>query len=386
MIDKKFISMAVNRMPASGIREFFEFLDDNVDVISLAVGQPDFMTPQHISNAASESMLQGNTGYTSNYGLLELRQLLSKHLNTLYGVEYNPTNEMLFTSGVSEALDIAVRAIVNPGDEVIVPEPAYVAYKPVILLAGAKYVPIPTYVADDFMVNPELIEQAITPKTKAILLGYPCNPTGGILSKEKLLQIADIAEKNDLIIIADELYDRLVYGVDHTCFASLPNMQERTILLGGFSKSYAMTGWRLGYVAAAPEILEAIMKIHQYVMMSAPTAAQYAGIEAIAHGEQDIENMRQEYDGRRQFLVNELRSMDFEISEPKGAFYAFPDVQSRTGLDGQEFSNQLLKKHQVAVVPGEVFGESGKNCVRMCYATSMTELEEAITRIKKFIQ
>ena len=378
--------MAVNRMPASGIRDFFEFLDQNVDVISLAVGQPDFMTPQHISNAASESMLEGNTGYTSNYGLIELRELLSKHLNSLYGVSYNPTNEMLFTSGVSEALDIAVRAIVNPGDEVIVPEPAYVAYKPVILLAGAKYVPIPTYVADDFMVNPELIEQAITPKTKAILLGYPCNPTGGILSKEKLLQIADIAEKNDLIIIADELYDRLVYGVDHTCFASLPNMQERTILLGGFSKSYAMTGWRLGYVAAAPAILEAIMKIHQYVMMSAPTAAQYAGIEAIAHGEQDIESMRLEYDARRQFLVNELRSMSFEISEPKGAFYAFPDVKSRTGLDGQEFSSQLLKKHQVAVVPGEVFGESGKNCVRMCYATSMNELEEAITRIKKFIQ
>tara|TARA_Y100001970_G_scaffold104956_1_gene131383 strand:- start:172 stop:1335 length:1164 start_codon:yes stop_codon:yes gene_type:complete len=386
MDDSKFISMAVNRMPASGIRDFFEFLDQNVDVISLAVGQPDFMTPQHISNAASESMLEGNTGYTSNYGLIELRELLAKHLNSLYGVSYNPTNEMLFTSGVSEALDIAVRAIVDPGDEVIVPEPAYVAYKPVILLAGAQYVPIPTYVADDFMVNPELIEQAITPKTKAILLGYPCNPTGGILSKEKLQQIADIAEKNDLIIIADELYDRLVYGVEHTCFASLPNMKERTILLGGFSKSYAMTGWRLGYVAAAPAILEAIMKIHQYVMMSAPTAAQYAGIEAIAHGEQDIESMRLEYDARRQFLVNELRSMDFEISEPKGAFYAFPDVQSRTGLDGQEFSSQLLKKHQVAVVPGEVFGESGKNCVRMCYATSMNELEEAITRIKKFIQ
>ncbi|MDG1990192.1 MAG: aminotransferase class I/II-fold pyridoxal phosphate-dependent enzyme [Dehalococcoidia bacterium] len=380
------ISLAVNRMPASGIRTFFEFLDQNTDVISLAVGQPDFMTPEHISAAASKSMLSGLTGYTSNYGLIELREHLSNHINNLYQVQYNPENEMLLTSGVSEALDIAVRAIIDPGDEVIVPEPAYVAYKPVILLAGGSYVAVPTFIEDDFMVKPELIEQAITSKTKAILLGYPCNPTGGVLSREKLSEIAKIAEKHDLIIIADELYDRLVYGTHHTCFASLPNMKKRTILLGGFSKSYAMTGWRLGYIAAEPEILEAIMKIHQYVMMSAPTAAQYAGIEAIAHGEQDIESMRLEYDARRQFLVNELRSMGFEISEPKGAFYAFPDVQSRTGLDGQEFSSQLLKKHQVAVVPGEVFGESGKNCVRMCYATSMNELEEAITRIKKFIQ
>ena len=379
------ISQAVNRIPHSGIRAFFEFLDDDKDIISLAVGQPDFETPINIIKAASESMLNGHTGYTSNYGLIELREHLSKHIESLYGIKYDPNKEMLLTSGVSEALDITVRAIIDPGDEVIVPEPAYVAYKPVILLAGGKYIPIPTYIENDFMVDPEAIEECITEKTKAILLGYPCNPTGGVMSKEKLLRIAEIAEKHDLIIIADELYDRLVYGIDHVCFAALPNMKKRTILLGGFSKTYAMTGWRLGYIGAQAEILEAIMKIHQYVMMSAPTAAQYAGIEAISNGENEIEMMKSEYNTRRQFVVSELQKIGFIVSDPQGAFYVFPEVKSLTNKDGNEFAKALLKDQKVAVVPGDAFGESGKNHVRICYAASMPQLIEAMARIQKFV-
>jgi len=379
------ISQAVNRMPLSGIRAYFEFLGDDKNVISLAVGQPDFETPINIVKAASESMLNGHTGYTSNYGLIELREHLSNHIESLYDIKYDPNKEMLLTSGVSEALDIAVRAIIDPGDEVIVPEPAYVAYKPVILLAGGKYIPIPTYIENDFMVDPEAIEEQITEKTKAILLGYPCNPTGGVMSKEKLLKIAEIAEKHDLIIIADELYDRLVYDIEHICFAALPNMKKRTILLGGFSKSYAMTGWRLGYIGAQAEILEAIMKIHQYVMMSAPTAAQYAGIEAISNGENEIEMMKSEYNKRRQFVVSELQKIGFKVSDPQGAFYVFPEVKSLTNKDGNEFAQALLKDQKVAVVPGDAFGESGKNHVRICYAASMPQLIEAMARIEKFV-
>ncbi|MFB0900946.1 MAG: aminotransferase class I/II-fold pyridoxal phosphate-dependent enzyme [Dehalococcoidia bacterium] len=379
------ISQAVNRMPLSGIRAYFEFLGDDKNVISLAVGQPDFETPINIVKAASESMLNGHTGYTSNYGLIELREHLSNHIESLYDIKYDPNKEMLLTSGVSEALDIAVRAIIDPGDEVIVPEPAYVAYKPVILLAGGKYIPIPTYIENDFMVDPEAIEEQITEKTKAILLGYPCNPTGGVMSKEKLLKIAEIAEKHDLIIIADELYDRLVYDIEHVCFAALPNMKKRTILLGGFSKSYAMTGWRLGYIGAQAEILEAIMKIHQYVMMSAPTAAQYAGIEAISNGENEIEMMKSEYNKRRQFVVSELQKIGFKVSDPQGAFYVFPEVKSLTNKDGNEFAQALLKDQKVAVVPGDAFGESGKNHVRICYAASMPQLIEAMARIEKFV-
>ncbi|RLT26158.1 MAG: aminotransferase class I/II-fold pyridoxal phosphate-dependent enzyme, partial [Chloroflexi bacterium] len=266
-------------MSSSGIRRFFELLDSVDGVISLAVGQPDFPTPSRITQAGVDSMLNGQTGYTSNYGLLELRQLLGNNLERMYGVSYSPDHELLLTTGVSEALDLAVRAVLDPGDEVLVPEPGYVAYEPVISLAGAKYVAVPTTAETKFIVTVEGLQAKLTPATKAILLGYPSNPTGAVLDRESMEAIARFAEENDLVVISDEVYDRLVYGVQHICFASLPGMRERTILLGGFSKSYSMTGWRLGYAAAPERILEAMMKVHQYVMMSAPTAAQYAAIE-----------------------------------------------------------------------------------------------------------
>jgi len=371
-------------LPPSGIREFFELLDASDDVISLAIGQPDFATPGQITRAASDAMLAGNTGYTSNYGLIELREALSRQLERLYGVVYSPERELLLTTGVSEALDIAVRAVVDQGDEVLVPEPGYVAYEPVILLAGAKYVPVPTYAESQFMVSADALREHLTPATKAVLLGYPCNPTGAVMDRPSLEAIARFAEEHDLIVISDELYDRLVYGVSHVCFASLPGMQDRTVLLGGFSKSYAMTGWRLGYAAAPPLMLEAMMKVHQYVMMSAPTAAQYAAIEALRSGEEDVRGMVAEYDRRRRLVYRRLQQMGLPTVEPHGAFYAFPDIRP-SGLDDLAFAEALLREERVAVVPGSTFGASGRGYVRMCYATAYDELEEALGRIERFL-
>ena len=378
-------SSVVAGLPASGIRRFFELLDSVQGVISLAVGQPDFPTPKQITQAAVDSMLAGMTGYTSNYGLAELRQALSAHLDRLYGVRYSPDKELLLTSGVSEALDIAVRALVDPGDEVLVPEPAYVAYEPVILLASARYVPVPTTAEDRFMVTARALEAAVTPATKAILLGYPSNPTGAVMDRESLESIARFAEAHDLFVISDELYDRLVYGEDHVCFSSIEGMHERTVLLGGFSKAYAMTGWRLGYIAAPSALLEDMMKIHQYVMMSAPTAAQYAALEALASGEPNVREMREEYDRRRRMVHHRLQQMGLPTVEPRGAFYAFPDIRS-TGLDDLAFSEQLLLEERVAVVPGSTFGASGRGYVRVCYAASYEDLHEAMDRIQRFVQ
>jgi aminotransferase len=378
------IAATVSSLPPSGIREFFELLDATEGVISLAIGQPDFVTPAQITRAASESMLAGNTGYTSNYGLIELREALSLQLERLYGVVYSPERELLLTTGVSEALDIAVRALVDHGDEVLVPEPGYVAYEPVILLAGAKYVPVPTYPESQFMVTADALRQHLTPATKAILLGYPCNPTGAVMDRASLEEIARFAEANDLVVISDELYDRLVYDVPHVCFASLPGMQQRTVLLGGFSKSYAMTGWRLGYVAAPPYMLEAMMKVHQYVMMSAPTAAQYAAVEALRSGEEDVRGMIAEYDRRRRLMYRGFQRLGLPTVEPHGAFYMFPDIRS-SGLDDLAFSEQLLREERVAVVPGSTFGASGRGHVRVCYATAYEDLEEALVRIERFL-
>lgn len=378
------LSHTVDTLPASGIRRFFELLDSTEGVISLAVGQPDFPTPAQITRAASEAMLEGHTGYTSNYGLIELRTLLGRQLQRLYGVDYDPERELLLTTGVSEALDIAMRALVDEGDEVLVPEPCYVAYEPVVLLAGARYVAVPTGPETQFMVTAEELERQLTPATKVILLGYPSNPTGAVLDRSTMEEIARFAEEHNLWVIADELYDRLVYDTEHICFATLPGMRERTVLLGGFSKAYAMTGWRLGYVAASPLPLEAMMKVHQYIMMSAPTAAQYAAIEALRSGEEDVRGMVAEYDRRRRMIVRRLGQMGLPTVEPRGAFYAFPDIRS-TGLNDLEFSERLVEEERVAVVPGSAFGEAGAGFVRVCYAADYASLEEAMDRMGRFV-
>ena len=377
-------SSVVSSLPSSGIRRFFEMLDSMEDVISLGVGQPDFATPAQITRAAMDAMVDGRTGYTSNYGLLEVRELLSEHLARRYGVEYSPKTEILLTTGVSEALDLACRALIDPGDEVLVPEPAYVAFQPVILLAGGRYVAVPTTAADEFMVTAEQLEARITPATKAVLLAYPSNPTGAVMSRAAMEAVADVVRRHDLWVISDETYDRLVYGHEHVCFPSIAGMRERTVLLGGFSKAYAMTGWRLGFAAAPPVVLEEMMKVHQYVMMSAPSAAQYAALEALRSGEEDVRGMAAEYDRRRQKVLGRLRQMGLPVVEPRGAFYIFPDITS-TGLTDLEFCERLLQEERVAVIPGASFGDSGKGFVRICYAASDADIEVAMDRIERFV-
>ncbi len=382
---KSRLSQKVTSIPPSGIRRFFDIAATMKDVISLGIGEPDFVTPQHISQAAIDSILQGDTHYTSNSGTIELRTALSDKLFELYGVRYNAETEILITVGVSEALQCAMLAVIDPGDEVLVVEPSFVAYKPSVVLAGGTAVVVPTFVENDFQVTAEELEKHITPRTKAIFIGYPNNPTGAVLGKERLQQIADLAEKYDLLVISDEIYDRLVYGVKHTNFASLPRMQERTILLGGFSKSYAMTGWRVGYVCANPEILGAIRKVHQYAIMSAPTMAQHAALEAVLHGEQDVRDMVNEYDLRRQTILAGLNTIGLPTFEPRGAFYVFPDIRP-TGLTSEQFSEKLLMEQHVAAVPGDAFGASGAGFVRMSYCNSMENIEEALERIERVVK
>lgn len=372
-------------MPSSGIRRFFDIAATMKDVISLGIGEPDFVTPPHISQAGIDSIVHGETHYTSNSGLFQLRQALSDKLQALYGVRYDPETELLITVGVSEALQIAMMAVLDPGDEVLVVEPCFVAYKPSVTLAGGVPVVVPTFVENNFQVTAEELERFITPRTKMIFIGYPNNPTGAVMTRQRLQEIADLADKHNLLVLSDELYDRLVYGIEHVCFASLPNMRERTILLGGWSKNYAMTGWRLGYVAADPELQAAIRKVHQYVIMSAPTMAQYAGLDALLNGEPDVAEMVREYDQRRQTMVAGLNTIGLPTFEPRGAFYVFPDIRS-TGLGSQDFSERLLLQEHVAAVPGDAFGESGAGYVRMAYANSMANLEEALTRIERFVR
>lgn len=382
---KNRLSAKVRAIPPSGIRRFFDIAATMKDVISLGIGEPDFVTPAHISQAGIDSILRGETHYTSNSGLLELRQALSDKLYERYGVRYDPESEVLITVGVSEALQCAMLAVVDAGDEVLVVEPCFVAYKPSVVLAGGTPVVVPTFVENGFEVTAQELERRLTPRTKMIFIGYPNNPTGAVLTRPRLQEIADLAEKYDLLVLSDELYDRLVYGVEHVCFASLPRMRDRTILLGGWSKTYAMTGWRIGYVCANPEILGAIRKVHQYVIMSAPTMAQYAALEALLHGEPDIAAMVREYDQRRQTMVAGLNAIGLPTFEPRGAFYVFPDIRS-TGLSSQEFSERLLHEEHVAVVPGDAFGECGAGFVRMSYCNSMANLEEALTRIERFVR
>jgi len=380
----RFVSARINGVPPSGIRKFFDIAATMKNVISLGIGEPDFVTPAPIVDAGIESLRSGHTSYTSNSGILELREGLSRQLNKLYDVKYDAESELLITVGVSEALLLALMAVLEPGDEVIVPEPCFVAYQPTVVFGGGVPVAVPTYVSQDFQVTVDDLERARTSRTKAVLLGYPNNPTGAVLERQRLAEIAEWAEANDLLVVSDEIYDRLVYGTEHTCFSSLPGMRERTVLLGGFSKSYAMTGWRIGYAAAPPALLAAMRKIHQYAIMSAPTTGQEAAIEALRSGESYVEDMRQEYDHRRRTIVDGFNRLGLDCFEPKGAFYAFPSIQS-TGLSDEEFSERLLMEEKVAMVPGSAFGKSGAGHVRASYATSLPNIEEALNRIESFL-
>jgi len=381
---RSYVSNRVNTVPPSGIRKFFDIAATMKDVISLGIGEPDFVTPEPILKAGIASLQRGETQYTSNSGILELRQSLSKHLQKLYGVSYD-AEELLITVGVSEALYLALTAILDHDDEVIVPEPCFVAYTPEVIFAGGKPITVPTTVADQFQVSAAAIEAAITSRTKAILIGYPNNPTGAVMSRDRLIEISQIAEKHDLIVISDEIYDRLVYGFDHVCFASLPNMRARTITLGGFSKDYAMTGWRIGYAGGPAEIIGAMRKIHQYTIMSAPTTAQRAAMEALANGDEHVTKMVNEYDRRRKLIVGGFNNLGLDCFEPKGAFYTFPSI-ARSGMNENDFCEKLLQEEQVAVIPGSAFGESGKGFVRACYATSYEKIEQALTRIERFMR
>lgn len=380
----RFVSKRVEAVPPSGIRKFFDIVATMKDVISLGIGEPDFVSPAPIVDAGVASLKSGHTSYTSNSGILELREGLSKQLDSLYSVRYDPESELLVTVGVSEALLLALMAVLEPGDEVIVPEPCFVAYQPTVTFAGGVPVPVPTYVGQDFQVTVDDLEKARTSRTRALLLGYPNNPTGAVLDRSRMSEIAEWAEKHDLLVVSDEIYDRLVYGIEHTCFAGLPGMRERTILLGGFSKSYAMTGWRIGYAAASPALLAAMRKIHQYIIMSAPTTGQEAAIEALKSAEPYVVAMRDEYDRRRRTIVDGFNRLGLSCFEPRGAFYAFPSIES-TGLSDEEFSERLLMEEKVAVVPGSAFGKSGAGHVRASYATSLPNVEEALNRIERFL-
>ena len=381
-----FLNERVRAMPPSGIRRFFDMLAEMKDVISLTIGEPDFTTPEPITRAAIVSLEAGETHYTANGGMLALRELIATNLRERYGVAYDPRTELLITVGASEGVDASLRATINFGDEVIYHEPCFVAYAPCIQLAGGVAVPVSTTGATDFRVTAEMIEGAVTPRTKAIFLGYPNNPTGAVLDRPELEAIAAVAERHDLLVYSDEIYDRLVYGNHaHTAFSALPGMRERSVLLGGFSKSYAMTGWRIGYVAAPAELMAGIAKVHQYGIMCAPTAAQFAGIEALRSGEPHLQEMRAEYDRRRRYMTDRFNEIGLRCFEPMGAFYCFPNVTDATGLDATAFAEMLLEEERVGVVPGEAFGPSGSGHVRVCYATAYEQIVEAMDRIERFV-
>jgi aminotransferase len=385
-LSTRVLARRVDDVPRSGIRRFFDIMATMTDVISLGVGEPDFDTPEQVIEAGRHSLAARRTHYASNYGTIELRRALAHHIERLYGVRYDPSEEILITIGASEALDVACRATLDPGDEVIVHEPSYVSYRPCIVFAGGVPVGVNTTIEEDFVVDPARIEAAITPRTKALLLNYPCNPTGAVLPHDVQDEIARIAVRHDLLVYSDEIYDRLTYGgYEMRTMSSLPGMRRRTVLMGGFSKAYAMTGWRIGYICAPSEILEGILKVHQYVIMSAPTVAQDAALEALKSGESDVRWMLSHYDRRRQLLVEGFNRIGLRTFEPQGAFYVFPDIRS-TGLTSDQFAEQLLRKESVAVVPGSAFGQAGEGHVRCCYATSEAEIKEAIVRIERFVK
>jgi len=383
-VTRQYLAENVVNLKPSGIRKFFDIVATMDDVISLGIGEPDFVTPKPILDAGINALRAGETHYTSNAGVLELRTAIARHLEKRYGLSYNPQSEMVITVGVSEALYLTMTALLNHGEEVIIPTPCFVSYQSEVILAGGVPVEIPTRADEGFQLQADQLEAAITPRTKAILIGYPNNPTGAVASAEMLQKIAEIAEKHDLVVISDEIYDRLVYGVKHISFASFPGMKQRTITLGGFSKDYAMTGWRVGYAAGPAEIIQGLVRIHQYTIMSAPTVSQYAALAAIQKGEEYVQDMVTEYDNRRQLIVNGLNRLGLHTIEPKGAFYAFPDI-TVSGLDDETFAQKLLEEERVAVVPGSAFGPGGEGFVRCSYATAYDKIEEALRRMERFV-
>ncbi len=380
-----YLSQRVATLKPSGIRKFFDIVATMKDVISLGVGEPDFTTPVPILEAGIESLRGGETHYTSNSGVLELREALAAHLEKMYNVSYDPVSEILISVGVSEALYLACVALLEPGDEVIVLTPCFVAYQAEVTLAGGVVVEVPGSMENNFDLDVDAVRAAITPRTRAILLGFPSNPTGAVASREKLQEVVNLAEQHDLIILSDEIYDRLVYGGhQHVCVPSLPGARERTVLLGGFSKAYAMTGWRIGYAAAPKDILSGMLRIHQYTIMSAPTTAQAAALAALQQGEPHVQIMLAEYDRRRKLIVNGMNKIGLPTFEPRGAFYAFPKIGD-TGLDDETFAERLLHEEKVAVVPGSAFGAGGAGFVRCCYATSYEKIEEALHCMGNFL-
>ncbi len=381
------MSSVVRDMPPSGIRKFFDLVNEMEGAISLGVGEPDFVTPWHIRESCIYSLESGATSYTSNKGMPELRECISEYTENDLGLRYDPAEEILITTGVSEAVDLAFRATINHGDEVIVPEPCYVAYVPDIILAGGVAVSVPTRLSEEFKVRPEDIASAVTDRTKALMLSYPNNPTGAVMTREDLEEIADVVVENDLMVVSDEVYGKLSYGDSrkHASFSQLEGMQGRTLILNGLSKSHAMTGWRIGYALGDPEIVGAMTKVHQYTMLCAPVMAQVAALEALQRGEEEMQHMRHEYDLRRRMFVSGLNRIGLDCFEPKGAFYAFPSIES-TGLSSEAFAERLLKDQKVAVVPGSVFGQSGEGFLRCSYATSREELIEALDRMEKFLE
>ena len=382
---RNFLSDRCVSLKPSGIRKFFDIVSEMPDAISLGVGEPDFDTPWHIREEGIYSLERGKTFYTSNSGLMELRKEICNYLKCRIGVEYQPAGEVIITVGGSEAIDIAMRAMLNPGDEVLIPLPSYVSYEPCCILAGGVPVTIELQEKDEFRLKPEQLRAAITDRTKILVLPFPNNPTGGIMEKADLEAVADIIIENDLFVLSDEIYAELTYGDDHVSIASLPGMKERTIVINGFSKAYAMTGWRLGYAAGPKEIITQMTKIHQYCIMCAPTTSQYAAVEALKNGDEDVARMRESYDGRRRYLLHAMAEMNLKCFEPKGAFYIFPNI-SRFGLTSEEFATQLLMEEKLAVVPGTAFGDCGEGFIRISYAYSLENLKEAMSRIQRFVK
>ena len=381
----KILSENVQEIKPSGIRKFFDLLGDRKDVISLTVGEPDFMTPYHIREAGIESLEKGRTFYTSNNGILELRVEICNYLNRRFGLTYEPKSEVIVTVGGSEAIDLTVRALIEPGDEAIIPVPSFVCYGPIVELAHGKPVFIETKEEDNFKLRPEALRAAITPKTKLLILPYPNNPTGAVMTKDELEEIAQILEGTNIMVLSDEIYGELTYGRRHTAFATVGNMWERTITVSGFSKAYAMTGWRLGYLCAPKELVTQMHKIHQYAIMCAPTTSQLAAIEALKHGDPDIEMMANEYNRRRKYILDGLRKMGIDTFEAEGAFYVFPRI-GKFGLSSDDFCQKLLDEKGVAIVPGNAFGDCGEGYARISYAYSVEHITEALKRMNEFIK
>ncbi len=386
VIEVRRLSQRVAGLKPSGIRKFFDIAATMKDVISLGIGEPDFTTPRPILDAGIRSLQGGETHYTSNSGKLEVRQAVADNLKKLYSISYDPVTEIILTVGVSEALYLAFTAILDPGDEVIIPTPCFVSYQAEVILAGGVPVEIPSKLEDNFQLDPELVRAAITPRTKAIFVGYPSNPTGAVATSDVLKRVAEIAIEYDLLIVSDEIYDRLVYDFKHVCVPALgEEIKKRTILLGGLSKAYAMTGWRIGYACGPADIIKGLVRIHQYTIMSAPTTAQDAALEALLHGEQYVQEMVAEYNRRRRLIVSGLNKLGLTTFEPRGAFYAFPHIKA-SGMDDETFAETLLKEEHVAVVPGNAFGAGGEGFVRCSYATAYEKIEEALRRLEKFME